>query len=95
MKGRVVGSGYFYAGKRGEGERSFGDLDPVATRATLRALFDLVATGAFVHSTKKDDCSLCDFTKICGGAEAAAERARSKVENAANALLEPYARLNP
>ncbi|HEV8609834.1 MAG TPA: PD-(D/E)XK nuclease family protein [Thermoanaerobaculia bacterium] len=95
MKGRVVGSGYFYAGRRGEGERSLGDLDPAATRATLTALFDLVAEGAFVHSTKKDDCSLCDFQKICGGAESAAERAKAKVDNRDNAVLEPYARLNP
>lgn len=95
-KGRVVSSGYFYPGRRGEGERYTGNLDAAGTRETLNALFDLLARGAFTHSPMKEDCSLCDFQKICGSAEKAANRAKAKIENAAaNPILDPYRKLNP
>jgi ATP-dependent helicase/nuclease subunit B len=94
--GRVVSSGYFYPGRRGEGERYTGNLDAAETRETLNALFDLLASGAFPHSPTKEDCSLCDFQKICGGVERAADRAKVKIENAAaNPILDPYRKLNP
>jgi hypothetical protein len=95
-KGRVVKSGYFYPGRRGEGERYEGNVDFDATRPTLEALFDLLASGAFPHSKKKDDCSLCDFQNVCGGAEAAAGRMLNKLGiPGANRELDPYRRLNP
>ena len=96
QKGRVVSSGYFYPGRRGEGERYTGSLDAAGTRETLDSLFDLLARGTFPHSPAKEDCSLCDFQKICGGAERAADRAKAKIENAAaNPILDPYRKLNP
>jgi hypothetical protein len=94
--GRVVKSGYFYPGRRGEGERYFAPLDVGATRRTLTALFDLVGAGAFPHTPSTDDCSICDFGKVCGSSELAAGRAKEKLENvSANPVLEPYRILNP
>jgi ATP-dependent helicase/nuclease subunit B len=94
--GRVTRSGYFYPGRRGEGERFNAPLDVAATRQTLTALFDLLAEGAFPHTPTKEDCSICEFGKICGGVERAVARAQDKLEYASgNPMLEPYGRLNP
>jgi ATP-dependent helicase/nuclease subunit B len=94
--GRVVKSGYFYPGRRGEGERYFAPLDAAATRATLTSLFDLLRAGAFPHTPTEADCSICDFGKVCGSANLAAGRAKSKLENVSdNPVLEPYRILNP
>lgn len=94
--GRVVKSGYFYAGRRGEGERFAAPRDAAATRETLTNLFDLLRAGAFPHTPAKEDCSICDFAKICSGAEPAGARAQNKLRaDAGNAVLEPYRSLNP
>jgi hypothetical protein len=94
--GRVVKSGYFYPGRRGEGERYFAPLDVGATRRTLTSLFDLLRAGAFPHTPSKEDCSICDFGKVCGSSELAAGRAKAKLENVSgNPVLEPYRILNP
>jgi hypothetical protein len=94
--GHVVQSGYFYPGKRGEGERYQGNVDFAATIPTLEALLDLLKGGAFPHSKKKDDCSLCDFQKVCGGADAGAMRTLNKLGvPGSNTELDPYRILNP
>ena len=94
--GRVVKSGYFYAGRRGEGERFAAPRDVAATRETLTNLFDLLRAGAFPHTPTEEDCSICDFAKICSGADLAGTRAQNKLsEEAANEVLAPYRRLNP
>jgi hypothetical protein len=62
----------------------------------LTALFDLVGAGAFPHTPTKEDCSICDFGKICGSSQLAAERSKEKLENVSgNPILEPYRILNP
>jgi ATP-dependent helicase/nuclease subunit B len=94
--GRVTRSGYFYPGRRGEGERFAAPIDVAATRETLTALFDLLGAGAFPHTPTKEDCTICEFGKVCGGVERATERAENKLENlSGNPMLEPYRRLNP
>ncbi|HSD72964.1 MAG TPA: PD-(D/E)XK nuclease family protein, partial [Thermoanaerobaculia bacterium] len=94
--GRVVKSGYFYAGRRGEGERFAAPRNPAATRETLINLFDLLRAGAFPHTPNEEDCSICDFAKVCGGADLAGGRAERKLrEDAGNPMLLPYRRLNP
>lgn len=94
--GRVVKSGYFYPGRRGEGERFAAPLNAAHTRETLNSLFDLLAAGAFPHTPKKEDCSICDFEKVCGGVDRATARAKDKLENeSGNPVLDPYRRLNP
>jgi ATP-dependent helicase/nuclease subunit B len=94
--GSVVKSGYFYAGRRGEGERFAAPRNPAVTRETLTNLFDLLRAGAFPHTPTEEDCSICDFAKVCSGADLAGRRAENKLrEEAGNAVLLPYRRLNP
>jgi hypothetical protein len=62
----------------------------------LTSLFDLLRTGAFPHTPKPDDCSICDFGKVCGTAELSSERSKRKLENdSGNPVLDPYRILNP
>lgn len=94
--GRVVKSGYFYPGRRGEGERFAAPLRVGETQETLTSLFDLLAAGAFPHTPRKEDCSICDFEKVCGGVNRATARAKDKLENeSGNPTLDSYRRLNP
>ncbi len=89
---RVVRSGYYFPTTRGRGERV---IRPVASpsdlQAVLRDLFDLLAAGAFVHTPNSDDCRYCEFPRACG--REPVQRAKPKIENAHNAVLEPYRRL--
>ncbi len=62
-----VSGGYYFPTVRGRGERV---VRPVAGTAplapVLRDLFELVRTGAFVHTATEDDCRFCDFGRACG-----------------------------
>ena len=90
---RVVGS-YYFPTRRGTRARQ---VRPASTQArasdVLRDLFDLLAAGAFVHTPDQDeDCRFCDFSRACG--QKAAERAGPKIDQADNAPLDAYRRLN-
>jgi ATP-dependent helicase/nuclease subunit B len=88
---RVVGSYYFPTsrGRRTRVIRPATSPRPVAD--VLRDLFDVIAAGAFVHTSKDDDCRFCDFDSACGGQST--ERVARKLANAGNAVLDPYRRL--
>src|SRR5262249_29143878 len=49
LPARVAHSGYFFPGRRGEGQRFRMPLDLEKTRDTLNRLMDLLAAGAFPH----------------------------------------------
>ena len=90
---RVVGS-YYFPTRRGTRARQ---VRPASTQVkaadVLRDLFDLLAAGVFVHTPDEDeDCRFCDFSRACG--QNAAERADRKIEQADNATLEAYRKLN-
>jgi ATP-dependent helicase/nuclease subunit B len=89
---RAVGSYYFPTG-RGRRERQVRPASSLEQAgAVLRDLFDLLAAGAFVHTPEADeDCRFCDFDRACG--PQAAARAKKKIAQADNAMLEPYRRL--
>jgi ATP-dependent helicase/nuclease subunit B len=92
-RARVVGS-YYFPTARGRRERQ---VRPASTQveapAVLRALFDLLAAGAFVHTPNQDaDCRFCEFSRACG--PRAAERAGRKIDRAENAALDAYRGLN-
>lgn len=88
---RVVGSYYFPTsrGRRTRVIRPATSPRPVAN--VLRDLFDVIAAGAFVHTSDDDDCRFCDFDSACGGQSN--ERVTRKLANASNAALDPYRRL--
>ena len=63
----VSRSGYFFPGRKGEGQRMTMALDPKETREVLSRLFDLLRAGAFPHAVDKEDCRFCDYEAVCGG----------------------------
>ena len=85
--GRVSRSGYFFPGRKGEGQRISAIPDPKEARETLGNLFDLLAAGMFPHAVSERDCRYCDFEPICGGARPAGELSEAKLANAAEPEL--------
>ncbi len=75
----VSRSGYFFPGRKGEGQRMAMVLDLKETRQVLARLLDLLRAGTFPHATHKDDCRYCDYEAVCGGSFAAARRAEVKL----------------
>lgn len=89
---RVVGS-YYFPTARGRRERR---VRPESTQAeaaaVLRDLLDVLAAGAFVHTPDaEEDCRYCELQHACG--RQAAARAKAKIEQADNAVLDAYRRL--
>ncbi len=79
LPARVAHSGYFFPGRRGEGQRFRMPLDLEKTRDTLNRLMDLLAAGAFPHALAPGDCGFCDYESVCGGVGPASERAKAKL----------------
>ncbi len=75
----VSRSGYFFPGRKGEGQRLAIMLDPSRTRDVTRRLLDLLRAGAFPHAVDKEDCKFCDYETVCGGERVARRRAQAKL----------------
>ena len=88
--GKVGRSGYFFPGRKGQGQRFALPLEPEETRKVLNALFDLLKDGAFAHTREEDDCRFCDYQAVCGGVERATERARAKNPEVAPPVLRDF-----
>ncbi|MFN2385352.1 MAG: PD-(D/E)XK nuclease family protein [Thermoanaerobaculia bacterium] len=76
--GAVKQSGYFFPGRKGQGQRFLRPLEPEETRTVLNSLFDTIAEGSFAHTTNPDDCRFCVYEAVCGGVDRATERAKGK-----------------
>ncbi len=83
-------SGYFFPGRKGEGQRMPMALDLAGTRAVLVRLLDLLRAGTFPHAAEKDDCRYCDYETVCGGPFAAAARSRAKLETTTLPVLKAF-----
>jgi CRISPR/Cas system-associated exonuclease Cas4 (RecB family) len=92
--GKVSRSGYFFPGRKGEGQRMVSPLDRGQAREVLGRLFDLLAAGMFPHAITPDDCKFCDFEAICGGAKEASARARTKLAASTNEVLASFRKLH-
>src|SRR5207247_868070 len=88
--GRVSRSGYFFPGRKGEGQRVIAPLDRTETRDVLGKLFDLLAAGMFPHALREGDCRFCDYEAVCGGAKEASARAKRKLEANPNGVLKAF-----
>jgi len=90
---RVAWGSYYFPTTRGRGERVRRPQgDPRIVAAVLSDLFDVLAGGAFVHTTDAHDCKYCEFPRACGRDPVA--RAAVKVEHEGNPALAPYRRLS-
>jgi ATP-dependent helicase/nuclease subunit B len=87
---RVTRSGYFFPGRKGEGQRMAMAVELEATRDVLRRLFDLMSSGMFPHAPSPEDCRFCELETVCGGAESAGARARAKLEGSGLAALAAF-----
>ncbi len=74
-------SGYYFPTRKGGGRRVEPVVSDADVDATLKDLFDLLAAGAFPHSTEKRDCEYCDFRMACGDPGEAARRSKAKCES--------------
>jgi ATP-dependent helicase/nuclease subunit B len=86
----VSRSGYFFPGRKGEGQRMPMLLDPAQTRDVLGRLLDLLREGTFPHAAEKDDCRYCDYETVCGGPFEAAARSKEKLERASLPVLKAF-----
>lgn len=86
----VSRSGYFFPGRKGEGQRMAMALDFKETREVLTRLLDLLRAGAFAHAADKEDCRYCDYESVCGGPIAAARRAKAKLAKTSLPVLRAF-----
>ena len=64
--GCVRKSGYFFTSDREHGRRiSAVPPEPAALAGMLAPLFDLAAQGCFFHVQKEDQCTYCDYHRLC------------------------------
>ncbi|HVR42991.1 MAG TPA: PD-(D/E)XK nuclease family protein [Thermoanaerobaculia bacterium] len=77
IEGSVLRSGYYFPTVKGRGQRIERTSGEGELERALGLLFDTVGSGYFPHADA-DRCRFCDFHEICGGPEAAAERAERK-----------------
>jgi ATP-dependent helicase/nuclease subunit B len=92
--GKVSRSGYFFPGRKGEGQRMIVPVDRGETRDVLGKLFDLLARGMFPHALTTDSCRFCDYEAICGGKKVASERAAEKLAVHRDPVLAAFRDLN-
>lgn len=86
----VSRSGYFFPGRKGEGQRMPMALDLGETRDVLVRLLDLLRSGAFPHAPGKEGCRYCDYESVCGGPFDAARQSKAKLEATALPVLRAF-----
>jgi len=78
--GDVERFGYFFPTRAGKGRRLEWTADQLAACTTLvRQLSEIARQGAFLPTSSKDDCTLCDFVTVCGDAGRVTEHAARMV----------------
>jgi ATP-dependent helicase/nuclease subunit B len=93
-EGRVAMSGYFFPGRKGEGQRMTIPVDAAETAGTLGRLFDLAGAGFFPHATSRDGCRFCDFEPVCGGRADASEGSLRKLAASTDPILTAFRQLH-
>ncbi len=85
----VAGSGYFFPGRKGLGERFAIRGSEEETRAALNTVFDMLAEGAFPHTPDKDsDCFPCrELTAFCEDREEAGKNSKIKIAKTSNRVI--------
>jgi ATP-dependent helicase/nuclease subunit B len=92
--GRVSLSGYFFPGRKGEGQRVTIPVDAEETGRALSRLFDLAGAGLFPHAASKLGCRFCEFESVCGGPEASSEASQRKLAAATDTILTAFRQLH-
>jgi len=93
-EGRVSRSGYFFPGRKGEGQRVTIPVDAAETGRALSSLFDLAGAGLFPHAASRLGCRFCDFEAVCGGSAEASQASRRKLAAATDPILSAFRELH-
>ena len=93
-EGRVARSGYFFPGRKGEGQRMTIPVDAAETGRALSQLFDLAAAGCFPHTTAREGCKFCVVERVCGGPDEASAAARRKLAASTEPALTAFRQLH-
>jgi len=93
-EGRVAISGYFFPGRKGEGQRMSIPVDATETGRALARLFDLAGAGFFPHATSKNGCKFCDFEAVCGDRGRASEDSLRKLAASTDPILAAFRQLH-
>jgi ATP-dependent helicase/nuclease subunit B len=92
--GRVVRSGYFFPGRKGEGQRVTIPVDAAETGRALARLFDLAGAGFFPHTASKEGCRFCVVESVCGGAVSSSVAAERKLGASTDPTLTAFRQLH-
>ena len=92
--GRVAVSGYFFPGRKGEGQRMAIPVDAQETGAALARLFDLAGAGLVPHATSKTGCKFCEFESVCGGPADASCDSQRKLAASTDPILTAFRQLH-
>jgi hypothetical protein len=92
-KATVTSGRYLFPTVKGGGDdRRIKRSDEAEIQAVLSELFDTLGQGLFISTPDKGDCKFCKLGAACGG-EMATQRAKAKLSDKANSMLEPFRRL--
>jgi RecB family exonuclease len=94
QQARVSRSGYFFPGRKGEGQRMTIPVDAGETARTLLPLFDLTAAGFFPHATSPSGCKFCDFEAVCAGPAEAAASSERKLGASSDPILVAFRKVH-
>ena len=92
--GRVSRSGYFFPGRKGEGQRLTIPVDAEETGRALSSLFDLAGAGLFPHAASRLGCRFCEFEAVCGGPDTSSEASQRKLAAATDPILTAFRQLH-
>ncbi|MEW6238693.1 MAG: PD-(D/E)XK nuclease family protein [Candidatus Omnitrophota bacterium] len=88
--------GFFFPAAKGRGERIGYSVDELTEGdGVLMRLAQIIGKGVFAATNKVDDCRYCDYRLVCGNIDAVTEASQRKLDNLANAVLQPLRELRP
>lgn len=58
-------TGYFFPTEKGTGRRFLKVRNDETVKQLLKTIFDLMRSGAFIASDKKESCTYCDYASVC------------------------------
>ena len=91
---KVTHFGFFFPGARERGRRIEWDTAQLAEGGkVIGHSVNIVRHGLFLPTNEASDCNYCNYTSICGKAEAIAARSAAKLDNVRNSVLQPIREL--
>ncbi|MCC6509731.1 MAG: PD-(D/E)XK nuclease family protein [Pirellulaceae bacterium] len=87
----VEGFGYFFPSPRCEGLRlEWSTVQLSRGEEIIRQLCDLLTSGTFIATNKKEDCGFCDYAPVCGPPEDLVVISEMKAQAPGNPTLDAW-----